>query len=258
MNDHGLIDFLDFACAPGKKARPATEVKDAFRKYLTSLQIEYTNYAMFHLDGTPDLRSSLFETTMASGWIEEYLDRAMYKDDYVLTRLENLNWDRPQQTFYFGSKIIDRLGERDLASAPVLKGAADAGMVDAIGLIGITQSAGAESGVSCYSFGFGGEAGTNRKIEANMRQIKIAASVLIESLRPEMEALAGGFDHALTPRERDILCRIADGEHRDTIGYRLGISVATVDMHLRNLRTKLGSRTLSEAVAKGFRFGILS
>lgn len=58
--------------------------------------------------------------------------------------------------------------------------------------------------------------------------------------------------HALTPRERDVLQGLARGLPNKTIGYDLGISPRTVEIHRANLMSKLGVRSLSEALRIAF------
>jgi two-component system response regulator FixJ len=57
---------------------------------------------------------------------------------------------------------------------------------------------------------------------------------------------------ALTPRERDVLDGLAKGLPNKTIAYDLGISPRTVEIHRANLMTKLGVRSLSEALPIAF------
>lgn len=57
---------------------------------------------------------------------------------------------------------------------------------------------------------------------------------------------------ALTPRERDVLDGLAEGLPNKTIAYDLGISPRTVEIHRANLMTKLGVRSLSEALRVAF------
>ena len=57
---------------------------------------------------------------------------------------------------------------------------------------------------------------------------------------------------ALTPRERDVLDGLAQGLPNTTIAYDLGISPRTVEIHRANLMTKLGVRSLSEALRIAF------
>ncbi len=56
----------------------------------------------------------------------------------------------------------------------------------------------------------------------------------------------------LTPREREVLDGLAQGLPNKTIAYDLGISPRTVEIHRANLMTKLGVRSLSEALRIAF------
>jgi two-component system response regulator FixJ len=57
---------------------------------------------------------------------------------------------------------------------------------------------------------------------------------------------------SLTPREREVLDGLAQGFPNKTIAYDLGISPRTVEIHRANLMTKLGVRSLSEALRIAF------
>ena len=57
---------------------------------------------------------------------------------------------------------------------------------------------------------------------------------------------------ALTPRERDVLAGLTQGLPNKTIAYDLQISPRTVEIHRANLMTKLGVRSLSEALRIAF------
>ncbi len=61
---------------------------------------------------------------------------------------------------------------------------------------------------------------------------------------------------ALTARERDVLEGLAQGLPNKTIAYDLGISPRTVEVHRANLMTKLGVRSLSEALKIAFGAGL--
>lgn len=56
----------------------------------------------------------------------------------------------------------------------------------------------------------------------------------------------------LTPREREVLDGLAEGLPNKTIAYDLSISPRTVEIHRANLMTKLGVRSLSEALRLAF------
>lgn len=257
VDDIHLIKFLDSIYTRPSQSIITADAKAAFRQYLLSMQIEYVNYATFELKDNFTLQNGFADTNMPSSWIDEYLEKSLHEDDYVLRRIADLNSHNSLSSFGFGEDMVKNLKGGDRVSAPVLRGAADAGMKDAIGLIGVSPVRGTEKGQHYFAFGLGGEKGVGNHIQKNIHQIRIAACALIDRLRPEFEAVRAGFQNNLTPREYDVLCGISEGAHREQIGFKLGISVATVDMHLHNLRRKLQAQTLSEAVARGFRFGIL-
>lgn len=62
--------------------------------------------------------------------------------------------------------------------------------------------------------------------------------------------------HALTPRERDVLEGLARGLPNKTIGYDLGISPRTVEIHRANVMTKLQVTSLSDALRIAFAAGL--
>lgn len=61
---------------------------------------------------------------------------------------------------------------------------------------------------------------------------------------------------ALSPREREVLAALVEGKANKVIGYELGISPRTVEVHRANLMEKLGVRSLPEAVRIGLAGGV--
>lgn len=61
----------------------------------------------------------------------------------------------------------------------------------------------------------------------------------------------------LSRRERECLLWLAAGLRNDRIAERLGIRGATVELHLRNARRKLGARTREQAVARAVALGLV-
>jgi len=64
-------------------------------------------------------------------------------------------------------------------------------------------------------------------------------------------------DIELSPRERDVLRLLADGLTKKEIADKLDLSLHTVDNYLRRIYGKLHVHTLSGAVAKALRDGLL-
>jgi DNA-binding NarL/FixJ family response regulator len=63
---------------------------------------------------------------------------------------------------------------------------------------------------------------------------------------------------SLSPRERDVLRLLAEGQDTDAIARALGVTPATAQTHLRNLRGKLGVHSRLEAVVEGLRLGLVN
>jgi DNA-binding NarL/FixJ family response regulator len=64
-------------------------------------------------------------------------------------------------------------------------------------------------------------------------------------------------DSDLTPREKEILQRLATGAAKKHIAAELAISYHTVDMHTRGIYKKLQVHNLSGAVSKALRSGLI-
>jgi DNA-binding CsgD family transcriptional regulator len=62
---------------------------------------------------------------------------------------------------------------------------------------------------------------------------------------------------SLSPRERQILLLLADGETTSSAADRLGVCESTVRTHVERMRSKLGVNTRAAVVAEGFRLGYL-
>lgn len=63
--------------------------------------------------------------------------------------------------------------------------------------------------------------------------------------------------YALTPRERDILQSLTDGNSYKMIAAAEGISLGTVTTHIKNIYGKLGVHSQAEAVGKTLKEGLL-
>lgn len=79
----------------------------------------------------------------------------------------------------------------------------------------------------------------------------INQALLYNSGREQAQAMAQRAQsrlNALTPREREVLEGLVNGQANKIIAYDLGISPRTVEIHRANLMTKLGVHSLSEAL----------
>ncbi|MBS0374644.1 MAG: response regulator transcription factor [Proteobacteria bacterium] len=83
------------------------------------------------------------------------------------------------------------------------------------------------------------------------------------ALADEMRGEPPGADPAppapqLAPREREVLCLIAEGARTAAIAERLQVSAATIDVHRRNIMRKLGLRTVAELTRFAIREGLVN
>jgi DNA-binding CsgD family transcriptional regulator len=67
-----------------------------------------------------------------------------------------------------------------------------------------------------------------------------------------------GAWQSLTPREREILALLADGETTSSTAALMGIRESTVRTHVERMRIKLSVNTRAAVVAEGFRLGYLT
>ena len=81
------------------------------------------------------------------------------------------------------------------------------------------------------------------------------AATLVAEVRERTSSSAA---QPLARREREVLCLIAEGARSTEIAARLHITVATVDVHRRNIMRKLGLRTVAELTKHAIREGIAS
>jgi DNA-binding NarL/FixJ family response regulator len=85
------------------------------------------------------------------------------------------------------------------------------------------------------------------------------ATAAVEDLRDQRDP--GGLEplpEPLTPRERDVLQRLAEGLPNRAIAEALGISDHTVKFHLAAIFGKLGAGTRTEAARIGMRRGLVT
>jgi two-component system, NarL family, nitrate/nitrite response regulator NarL len=63
--------------------------------------------------------------------------------------------------------------------------------------------------------------------------------------------------NALTPREQQVLVRLATGAQNKEIGRDLGLAEVTVKLHVRQILKKIGARNRSEAASIATRAGLI-
>jgi DNA-binding CsgD family transcriptional regulator len=94
--------------------------------------------------------------------------------------------------------------------------------------------------------------------DPTLRDRLLAASSALGGVgrKPEDEAFVGPRV-TLSPREIDVLAQVALGCSNAEVGARLSLSPETIKAYLRNIGTKLGTRSRMESVARARLLGIL-
>ncbi len=80
----------------------------------------------------------------------------------------------------------------------------------------------------------------------------------VEGRDPVTEPVAQPAAAALTPRERQVLRHIAQGEANKQIATSLGVSIATVERHVTNIYRKLDANGRADATRAAVAMGLVS
>lgn len=254
-------DFLTRLLDPRLGRTPFPEraaiCSEYFYRYLHEVGVEHCNYGGFELlaDGSGAV-NEFSGSRLPEPFIEEFTEE-LAANDYVLLKAGDLAQDRPITAFSVGTDHLEEIGSFNPASRRVTEECARYGIVDGMALLGDTALASADGKGRYFGFVFAGAHGTGRLVCDRFVDLQVAAFAMLDRMKPHFEATIDDFRYNLTAREKDVLAAVAQGRQRSQIGHACGIAVTTVDMHLANLRRKLGAQTLAEAVARGYRYGIL-
>ena len=88
-----------------------------------------------------------------------------------------------------------------------------------------------------------------------VREVHAGAKPMSSDVATQLAARA--ISPALTPRERSVVELMARGFRNKEIAFELGISEDTVEVHARNLFTKMGVRDRTAAVTAALRRGFI-
>lgn len=260
-NSNDLKDFL--AALYGTEVQQLgvlermEQAKDHFYRYLHARGIEHCNFGSFGLNQEGGVVDEFSGSLLAPEFLQEYYDDAMERDDYVLLRAGTLDEERRFDLFRIGLPLCDELPEELEKSREVQVRCAEAGIKDGIAFIGQAPLSPLNPEQRFFGFVYAGEMGSAAHARDQFNDLQVASFALMGQIKPEFEAHREGFAYDVTEREREMLVYLARGLQRAQIAFEANLSLPTVDMHLRNLRAKLGAQTLAEAVAKGYRFGLL-
>ncbi len=108
-----------------------------------------------------------------------------------------------------------------------------------------------------------GAHGLLRKADASEQLVTAIRTVLAGDTylsEQATEQIVANLGHAsrsaLTPRETEVLVRVADGQSTKEIAFELGCSVKTVETHRANLMAKLGINNVASLTKYALRQGL--
>jgi DNA-binding CsgD family transcriptional regulator len=90
--------------------------------------------------------------------------------------------------------------------------------------------------------------GSTRGLRVRARPIGNSVLTSLQDVTAERQTNGAG-DRVLSPREHQVVELLAAGLTGEQVAVRLGISPATVRVHIRNATAKLGASTRTQAVA---------
>lgn len=184
-----------------------------------------------------------------SGWQADYAAHGDRRHDPLFSYLPHM-----PRTYFTG---VDHLSDYPFLTreeVAVVERAADHGFGSGLAMPMEMQSGGERSAGGWNLVSDQPRAPFEAATRENMDMIYTAAVLAHQSI--QLGSSETPTVH-LTPRERECLLWLAAGLRNEQIGHRMGIKTVTVDLHLRNLRTRLGASTREQALAIAIRSGAL-
>ena len=103
---------------------------------------------------------------------------------------------------------------------------------------------------------------SNRLLLARVRELEQVNARLVADLQalrpPAVGTPAAVRRGALSAREREVLRLLSEGCRSPCIAERLGITLATVEVHRRNIMRKLGLHTVAALTRYALREGLIA
>jgi len=93
---------------------------------------------------------------------------------------------------------------------------------------------------------------------ARAERLDVDAIVVASDIEHGRRLVAHGFEEPLTPREVQVLERLAEGLPNKAIAERLGISDQTVKFHVSSISGKLGAANRTDVVRRAVRRGLIT
>jgi DNA-binding CsgD family transcriptional regulator len=219
-------------------------IEQVLRKLVDRAEL---THAIYHLPAVPGRAEAAAVTIMTypQSWATHYVERKYFLVDPVVSvhlySILPTDWnDLPRPTnqirTIFGEAVDFGVGPQGM-TVPVR------GRFNEVALFSVTSADAPSAWAS--------------KLRWLTPHLKMAA-YLLHSRVLELSMKTKTAAPSLSPRERECVILLAGGMRDTEIADRLGISRRVVSAYIDSLRYKLGAPTRSNAIARAFKFGIIT
>jgi DNA-binding CsgD family transcriptional regulator len=217
---------------------------------LARLGLDQVNYGFFDPVAADEAQAQvLFLSTMERDWLQHYDDVALHRHDSMVITLRQGRL----MPYRWGESVIARLD--DPLSIDAARQAQEAGIRSAL-CVPLTSPLAPTRPMGAMTLG--SSLHDERDLVDGLGELSaglLALTQLFHALSrgPLVRDRSGA--RPLSVRERDCLTYLAHGLRQDAIAHRLGVSLGTVELHLRNARLKMAASSLAQAVARALTYG---
>jgi len=230
------MDLIDLSTRRGS----TEDFEDFLRRLCARLGVDYASYA------TVDPVSGAVQgyATYGEAWKRHYTDHRLHLIDPTLHKpalsIAPVDWSRFDRDDRF-RKVFDAARAFGVAAQGIT--VPIRGPWGDRGLLSVT------AGMSDHDWRL-----LTRQIvgDLQMAAVHLHDAVMRSGLLLPQRALP-----QLSAREREVLQWVAAGKNQQDVGDILGISIRTVEVHLRSAREKLGALTTVQAVGRAVAMGLI-
>lgn len=227
------LDFVD-RCSNHDDAQ---SLLDDFSQVVTSF-----GFTHFMMTGLPSYGEDVETLIIANRWPEEWTDHYRAKRYFLDDPVSQ--WSIAKSTPFTWADA--QAGTAGTARTRQIKqDAKDLGMIDGIGFPMFDP----HNWQAVVSLAADAPLTLNKKETG----VIYLAAIMAQSQVIELSKTNRGAQQELTVREKDVLTWMANGKSLWEASAILGISEATVKIHLAAIRAKLGATNTTHAVARGLR-----
>lgn len=222
--------------------------EELFRQFDAYIKYYGFDFSSYHilaegLRAIP-IASGVVRHTVPEDWVKRYIARQYFKIDPILEQSR-----REARPFHWFD--IDKIVNLNAQQEQFLKELKGAGFTDGLAV----PAFGPKGTIACFALGCIGS-----KLELTGAQELFLQFGCLQTQNRYFELARKTYEapsKPLSPREKQVLCLVAEGHPNNHIAECLGITENTVDTMLRRTFAKLGVNNRISAVLKGIGDGMI-